>query len=97
MASPEPVSVPAPAPATGFCVTCGREVSIDGRPGDEIGSAWSHMIERSVEVVVPGHAEGCWGNCARHGCPVPVLDLDRQLEECGPVYPVRRTDGSDGA
>jgi hypothetical protein len=30
-----------------------------------------------------GHAPGCWGNCDRHGCPVPV-QLDPRYP-CGPV------------
>lgn len=34
-----------------------------------------------------GHAPGCWGECDRHGCPVPVQVQADSRYPCGPVDP----------
>lgn len=65
----------------GWCRTCEAEVVIDGRPISEDESEWSHL-RIDVEVGM-GHAPGCWGDCGKHGCPVPE-PCQVQIE-CGPV------------
>lgn len=72
----------------GHCADCRAEVEIDGRPGDAHESVWSHMREHVWLDVVPGHADGCYGDCDRHGCPVPVPEQRCDIIECGPVYPL---------
>ena len=71
--------------ARGLCARCGTDVDIDGQPGDAEGTVWSHLRAEVREVVVPGHAPDCWGEC--RSCPVPVPELEQVLIECGPVRP----------
>lgn len=54
---------------------------MDGRPIVEDASEWSHM-RLDMEVGM-GHAHGCWGDCDKHGCPVP--EPYQVQVECGPV------------
>lgn len=65
----------------GWCGTCQAEVVVDGRPIVEDGSEWSHM--RLEDGIGMDHDPGCWGDCHKHGCPVPVR-IQEQVE-CGPV------------
>jgi hypothetical protein len=67
----------------GYCATCCTDVVIDGPPGDDEGTVWGHLRTETREVVVPGHAPDCMGEC--RSCPVPVPELERVLVECGPV------------
>lgn len=69
------------AAVKGWCRKCEAEVVIDGRPVSEDESEWSHM--RLDVVVGMGHAPGCWGDCGKHGCPVP--EPQQELVECWPV------------
>lgn len=68
----------------GYCATCEDVVVVDGQQGDASGTVWSHLKLVTREVIVPGHAPGCWGNCIE--CPVPVLEMEQYVDECGPVY-----------
>lgn len=74
----------------GWCGTCGEEVAIDGRELNEEATAWTHMrAERGITVGM-GHALGCWGDCGKHGCPVPEPVETVDLVECGPVSSMDR-------